>query len=70
MALPRTARETHEKRIAVAIRLTWDSLESHMRRLPELKRNARERKIVGSIPFHKQCIREYAEIIRTLADSL
>ena len=61
-----------EKEIVKAIRLTWESLASH---LPDaekpLPKNLRKHTgIIGGQRFHKQCVREYAEVIRTLANVL
>jgi hypothetical protein len=63
-----------EKNIARSIDLAWDSLKSHLSDVydpiyPKLKeRKAKD--TVGDRKFHVKCVKEYAEIIKTLADQL
>lgn len=47
------------KQIERAIRLTWDSLQSHLRYTHERHRD--------SASHHVKCIKEYSEIITILA---
>lgn len=66
----RTARLTSQdraKKIDRAIRLAWSSLESH---LEGAHRNLKllEKKNGESNKFHKQCVKEYAEIIKILSE--
>jgi len=63
---------TREKKVIKSIRLAWDSLISH---LDDCAQDSAPKKIrdkygVGGTQFHKKCVKEYAEIIKTLADSL
>lgn len=63
-----------KERIAKAIRIVWDSLDSHLDDTfnpiyPKLKeKKAKEH--IGSQDFHRKCVREYATVIKTLADLL
>lgn len=58
-----------EQEIERAIRLIWDSLESHLaytyEPLPK-----RAEKDGETNEFHKQCVREYAEVISILSNLL
>ena len=59
------------KEIVEAIRLTWDSLNSHLDDAVELTvKNACCKKAVGNPKFHRTSIQEYAKIIRILSDQL
>lgn len=63
-----------EKKIAHSISLAWESLESHLPDVynPTTKR-IKERlakETIGSRSFHVKCVKEYAEMIKTLADQL
>ena len=51
-----------------AIRLVYESLDSHLIEEEEKKKCCRE--AVGSKSFHKKCVKEYAFIIKVLADKL
>lgn len=55
------------KKIDRAIRLVWSSLESH---LEGAHRNLKllEKKNGESNKFHKQCVKEYAEVIKILSE--
>lgn len=57
--------------IVQSIRLTWESLESHLDACvgPEHKKKCCQ-KAVGLPPFHVTAVRDYAKIIKTLADLL
>lgn len=56
-----------EKKIIRALRLVWDSLDSH---LDDTANRRLKGGIVGSRQFHKKCVREYAEIIKILSELL
>lgn len=67
-------RYNREKKIAHSIELAWDSLLSHLSDVydPTYKK-VKERKAketIGNREFHVKCVKEYAEIIKTLADEL
>ena len=49
-----------ERKIDKAIRLTYDSLQSHLRYTYI--------KTTEGNKFHKNCVKEYAEIIKILSD--
>lgn len=55
------------KKIEEAIRLTWESLESH---LPycheEIEKWAKKRG--ESAKFHKKCVQDYARVIQILSE--
>lgn len=51
-----------EKKIEKAIRLTWDSLQSHLK-YTQIKTSE-------GIKFHKDCVKEYAETIKILSELL
>lgn len=57
------------KKIDRAIRIIWDSLDSHLEGTHTLtttqKRYVDE---VGGQSFHKRCVKEYAEVISTLTE--
>jgi len=53
---------TKEEEIERAIRLTFDSLESHLKWTYEDKMPKGETR-----DFHKKCVQEYAEVIRILS---
>ena len=57
--------------IAKAIRLAWDSLDSHLdsAKGEKIGKECCD-KAVGDKKFHVKCVREYAFIIQTLTDSL
>lgn len=62
------------KNIARAIRLVYDSLESHLDDTfdpltPKLKDKRAKDHICGQ-RFHIKCVQEYAEIIKILSDLL
>ena len=63
-----------EKDIAKAIEMTWDSLKSHLAECyeptnPHLKEKL-ARDVHGGRNFHIKCVKEYAFIIKVLADRL
>lgn len=53
-----------DKKIDRAIRLSWSSLESHLQAIagPSTSQRAEGYK------FHKECVKEYAELITLLSD--
>lgn len=57
------------KKIDWAIRILWESLESHIKGTHTLtttqKRYVNE---VGSSAFHKKCVDEYAAVIKILTE--
>ncbi len=55
-------KHSKEKKIEKAIRLTWDSLQSHLK-YTQIKTSE-------GIKFHKSCVKEYAETLKILADLL
>lgn len=64
--------QAKRKAVARAIRLTWQSLDSHLPWI-DLTYHEKHRKrgdFVGGVAFHRRCVREYAEIIKILADSI
>lgn len=54
-------RNQRKKDIAKAIKLSWDSLESH---LPYVYENGKDKR------FHVGCVKDYAFIIQVLSDEL
>lgn len=58
----------NRKEIIKSIQLTWDSLHSHLPYCEYV--SPREAKGCGSSKFHRKAVREYAEIIKTLAHEL
>lgn len=59
------------EKVIASLRLVWTSLESHLGECIELTEGKECcRKAIGSPSFHRQCIREYAEIIHTLSEQL
>jgi hypothetical protein len=48
------------KKVERAIRLVWDSMDSHLAYT--------YKKHHDKSSFHKKCVREYAELIKILAD--
>lgn len=57
-----------EKQIKKALRITWDSLDSHLDWTHDIPKN--KCKYCGSARFHKKTIKEYATIIKILSDLL
>lgn len=60
------------EKIARAIRLVWLSLESHLEdtydpTYPKLKSKL-AKECVGDKNFHRKCVKEYGEIIKTLTE--
>ena len=55
-------KHSREKKIEKAIRLTWDSLQSHLRYT--------QVKTSEGILFHKKCVKEYSELIKILSELL
>ena len=53
-----------------ALTLAWDSLESHMLSYKPAPKRKCCQAVVGGREFHKNCIKEYAEIIKILAHLL
>lgn len=58
----------HKKRVVKAIRLAFDSLDSHLDVFIDAPK--RKYEITGSRKFHTKAIREYSYIIDVLADCL
>jgi hypothetical protein len=63
-----------EKKIANAIRLAWESLESHLTDIydptyPQVKER-KAKNHIGDWAFHVQCVKDYAQIISALVDEL
>jgi len=60
------------KKIARAIRLIWESLDSHLSDayLKSTVRSKKAKRIIGGRRFHIKCVKEYAEIMKTLSDLL
>lgn len=56
--------EKRAKLVEKAIRLVWESLESHLT-LTHAKIDA---KTDGTHAFQKKCVKEYAELIKIIAD--
>lgn len=57
------------KKIAKAIRMIYDSLESHLDWTHPTKKEMRIMKSRDETPeFHKKCVREYAELIMILSE--
>jgi hypothetical protein len=69
MATPSPARLAARKKIARAIRLTWSSLESHLDYSHRAKKKGvKACKHCGDADFDTDCVKEYAETIKILAD--
>lgn len=58
--------------VVKAIRLTWSSLDSHLdyTHTPIKTRSKEMKAIHGGRRFHKQCVREYAEVLLVLSKLL
>lgn len=56
-----------EKKIIKAIRIVWESLDTHLDSSADKRLKGG---IIGSPKFHKKCVREYAEVIKILSDLL
>lgn len=66
---------TNNKQLARSIRLTWDSLDSHLDDTydpvnDKVRGNKKLKEVHGGRRFHLKCVREYAVIIKTLVDQL
>lgn len=64
-----------ERKVGKAIEMVWVSLESHLLTPYYMKRailagikNKKVRIIKDDLRFHQQCVREYADLIRLIAD--
>lgn len=57
----------NKKHIIKAIRLTWDSLDSHLESAADKRLTG---KVVGDRRFHKKCVDEYIFIIKVLIEQL
>lgn len=57
-----------EKNIKKAIRIIWESLDSHLDWTHEVSKDPC--KYCGGKNFHKKCVQEYAEAIKLLSDVL
>lgn len=71
MAKTHIKKKASRSEIVRAIRLTWDSMDSHLDESVSAtcaKKCCRDN--VGLPPFHAKCVREYAEILRVLASFL
>lgn len=65
------ARTTDKQGIPKAIRLVWDSLDSHLdASLGPVHKKACCNRAVGSPAFHRQCVREYVEVLDALTKLL
>ena len=51
--------------VAKAMRLAWSSLDRHLD--PAIKNGDTQPDTVGNADFHKQCVREYVELIQEIA---
>lgn len=61
----------NRKDIIKAIRLAWLSLDSHLDMgAGEMPKRKCCKDNMGHPPFHRKCIQEYSEIIKTLSDCL
>lgn len=62
------------KQIARAIRIVWESLDSHLDDTHDPLYDKVKSKIardhIGDKAFHKKCVKEYAEVIKTLTELL
>lgn len=60
------------REVVKAIRSVWDSLDSHLdyTHTPIKTRSKEMKAIHGGKRFHRQCVREYAEILLTLTKVL
>lgn len=58
---------TKQKKIIKAIRIVWDSLESHLDSSADKRLKGG---IIGTRNFHKKCVQEYAEVIKILSELL
>lgn len=56
-----------KKDIIKAIRLTWESLDSHLEGAVDKRLTG---KVVGDRKFHKKCVEDYLFIIGVLTDQL
>lgn len=60
-----------KKEITDAIRLVWESLESHLDAAAGAEiESPCCNEAVGKPPFHKRCVKEYAFVISVLAQQL
>lgn len=57
-------KKQNRKELAKSIRLAWSSLDSHLDFLDVPYKKGEPKR------FHRSCVKEYAEIIKTLADQL
>lgn len=57
----------NKKKIVKSIRIIWDSLESHLDSAVDKRLKGG---IIGTKAFHKKCVREYADVIKTLSELL
>ena len=56
-----------EKKIIKAIRIVWDSLDTHLDATADKRLKGG---IIGNRNFHKKCVREYSEVIKILSELL
>lgn len=57
------------KKIDNAIRIVWDSLDSHLSGTHTLTTTQKKYvEEVGSNKFHQKCVKEYAEVIKVLSE--
>lgn len=56
-----------KKKIIRAIRIIWESLDSHLDPVADKKLKGG---IIGTRAFHKRCVKEYLEVINTLSELL
>lgn len=59
-------KKTRAKKIDEAIRIVWDSLDSHLDFTHSTSVPGKEAK--GTSKFHQTCVKDYATIIKTLSE--
>lgn len=71
-ATPTSSTRTKSRRkIARAIRLVWESLDSHIdASIGTVHKNPCCNRAVGSPSFHKKCVREYIDVLDALTELL
>lgn len=56
--------------ICQAIRIIWESIDSHLGWIEEPEKDKKIMEAAGDVKFHSQCIKRYSKVIRTLAKLL
>jgi len=65
------SKNTRKQDVPQAIRLVWDSLDSHLdSTVGRVHKRPCCNKAVGSPAFHKKCVQEYMEVLRVLVGQL